>query len=524
MSPPGKPTSEAGILRAVRTAAPVLLLMCHLNRPAGETELARVLDFTPSTVRTHLRQLERCGLVTRIYYHNGWVLSPAGRRFLGLPPGGEVQPLAPEAFTGSRTAAEPEAIDSGRQARREKSRGSVNACSTQQDAFGFKSTLYIDSEPPVFTISLAADDIDEPAGFTLKPGNFTPQPAKPAPESGSFTYQPVNTTLQPANLGLVRESELKKSQSFKEEEGVLTLLKREEESSSSDSDSLFNSGRSENWDSSWSSKGQKWDSRWNSKSQKWDSRCDAEPQKWDSRCDTDHQKWDSNRFSNGQKWDSNTQRESGSLRITELLDAAEELFGEPILLDSCDEHQLLAWIAEVYDRRDRCKYPARVVYTSLKRGEQPLPQYLRDPCAYLPEGFLVAAGLREPAGEGPYGDENWEDEPEAPPEPEPAESCFQPLDASGMTPYQAWEMVQDELRWQMIRWKGHYEKYIQPARLVHFADGPGIFTIAVPDKFACEWLSDRLTALAERRLHVLCSRPVRVVFRTWEDLTGAKGR
>jgi DNA-binding transcriptional ArsR family regulator len=81
--------NEVATFRSLKNTSTLLLLMFRLDRPAGETELAEILDQSPKTVRGHLRSLKYLGVVTRTNRYSGWQLTQGGRQLVL----GEVQDL-----------------------------------------------------------------------------------------------------------------------------------------------------------------------------------------------------------------------------------------------------------------------------------------------------------------------------------------------------------------------------------------------------------------------------------------------
>ena len=77
---------ETRIFRLLKRTAIVLMLLLRLDKPTGETEIARTLEIDNETARTYLRSLADIGLIARANYHHGWILTCAGRQMiLGEP-------------------------------------------------------------------------------------------------------------------------------------------------------------------------------------------------------------------------------------------------------------------------------------------------------------------------------------------------------------------------------------------------------------------------------------------------------
>jgi hypothetical protein len=73
---------EVELFRSLKKTAIVLMLLFRLDKPVGESEIARILDIHPETTRIYLRSLARLGLITRTHRFNGWTLTAGGRQML----------------------------------------------------------------------------------------------------------------------------------------------------------------------------------------------------------------------------------------------------------------------------------------------------------------------------------------------------------------------------------------------------------------------------------------------------------
>ena len=85
----------AMLLRSIRKTAIVVLLLLALNRPTGELEIASILDLDRKTVRSHLRSLSQLGIVTRVDYKNGYLLTQGGLQMALTQRLGKFSPDAP---------------------------------------------------------------------------------------------------------------------------------------------------------------------------------------------------------------------------------------------------------------------------------------------------------------------------------------------------------------------------------------------------------------------------------------------
>ena len=80
-----------------------------------------------------------------------------------------------------------------------------------------------------------------------------------------------------------------------------------------------------------------------------------------------------------------------------------------------------------------------------------------------------------------------------------------------MDPRNAWQAAVGQLQMDMSR--ASYETWVQPAELVrHEGD---LFTIGVPNAYACDWLKSRLTATLNGILGGLMEAPQQVEFIVW---------
>jgi hypothetical protein len=73
---------EVELFRCLKKTAIVLMLLFRLDKPVGESQIARLLDIHPETTRIYLRSLARLGLVTRTHRFNGWTLTAGGRQMI----------------------------------------------------------------------------------------------------------------------------------------------------------------------------------------------------------------------------------------------------------------------------------------------------------------------------------------------------------------------------------------------------------------------------------------------------------
>jgi hypothetical protein len=217
--------------------------------------------------------------------------------------------------------------------------------------------------------------------------------------------------------------------------------------------------------------------------------------------------------------------------VPRILAATRQLFGERVMgapEEYPDPVRLLAAIAEAYQNRQALRKPARVVFMNLRKERNFYPEYLEDPCAFLPESFLEEAGLprvraaldpvhaRYNAGLPDYADGGAE-EPADPPLPfEPHPSVSQEVGENpGCTAACAWSQAMSVLESQLDR--GAFSRYLERSNLARYDDALNLFTVAVEDAYARDWLQERLAKLAGRLLVGICGRQANVLFLTYEQ-------
>jgi DNA-binding IclR family transcriptional regulator len=82
-------------LRSIRKTAILLILLHILDRPTGETEVARILDISVRSAREMLYSLEQLGLVARTARLNGYHLTPEALQLILLVPPNPSPPTPP---------------------------------------------------------------------------------------------------------------------------------------------------------------------------------------------------------------------------------------------------------------------------------------------------------------------------------------------------------------------------------------------------------------------------------------------
>ncbi len=102
-----------------------------------------------------------------------------------------------------------------------------------------------------------------------------------------------------------------------------------------------------------------------------------------------------------------------------------------------------------------------------------------------------------------------DDEYEPLPEPVHPE-LSQPL-PSGRSPAAIWQSAYGELQLQMPR--ETFDTWIRQVRLTGYQDG--VYTIAVPDTYAQQWLEHRLKKMMLRTLSQVAEQPAEIAFVVW---------
>ena len=234
-------------------------------------------------------------------------------------------------------------------------------------------------------------------------------------------------------------------------------------------------------------------------------------------------KTDLNRIN--QTKDSDSQSESHSPVETEqsnefnpdferLRKAVADLFGEPVYLPygwKTDAKLFIQIVAEAWAQRDRLRHPARAVHQNLKTGALPKLRYRKDPLNYLPEKFLIQAGLKQYRLPEGYSIPEESDPPET----------NQPVDPSlehrvgtqgRFTVRQAWEAaVQNMDQGNLPEIASRTLKELEP---VSFDRSEPSLTLLAPCESSRQWFINRLAPSMGRilnsnfdlslRLHVIC--------------------
>jgi hypothetical protein len=217
-----------------------------------------------------------------------------------------------------------------------------------------------------------------------------------------------------------------------------------------------------------------------------------------------------------------------STRTQRILAAAQDLFGEPVLLPSgadIDPQILLAVVAEAYDNRHRLRKPARVCAVNMQNARWPGRRYLDEPASHLPRSFLRQAGL---SAEGDEPDESeadtsglnktlyaWPAGVQS--DGNPAELAPEPPGAA----QRLWQEARQEL--QLTMPKALYENNVRPLQALDFDPEQGTLFLQAGSAQACAWLEERLKRTLERLLVGIHGESVQVVFLAPEEHAGQDG-
>jgi hypothetical protein len=192
---------------------------------------------------------------------------------------------------------------------------------------------------------------------------------------------------------------------------------------------------------------------------------------------------------------------------------------------------LYGWIAYCCDPDMSGKFwnPAGLVASHIKANNAPPEKYRQNPGRYLPDEFLIAAGLEqfaprlqaspyaadddeEDAGDPPAEDEldtdqayqGLEDAPSGGDDdlPELNSLVYRPIfGKSGMSPAAVWRTVLQQLSLEMP--KAAFDTYPGQTYVVDF-ERPAKFYIQAPSQYAAEWLTSRLASTVTRLLMGYC--------------------
>jgi hypothetical protein len=146
-----------------------------------------------------------------------------------------------------------------------------------------------------------------------------------------------------------------------------------------------------------------------------------------------------------------------------------------------DPRLALAWIAQAYSQRERLFNPAGLVHSRLKdpTSPRPYPRFYEGYLSYLPDDFLMELGLMDA-----------QIVQEIIPEPEqeePAELLI--LDEMAV---EMWEGVKAGIKSQIE--KGPYNTWVDGTFGIALDD---VLTVGAGSQYATDWLTNRITEIAE---------------------------
>jgi hypothetical protein len=206
------------------------------------------------------------------------------------------------------------------------------------------------------------------------------------------------------------------------------------------------------------------------------------------------------------------ENETPSMDVGRILRATRALFGEQVTGPVSRYPRpglLLAMIAQVWNNDRSARHPARLVYNRLKANERPEAIYLEDAAGYLPDSFLIEAGLMEAEGD-PGQEEPGQGDP-APTavgvvyEPEPS---IDERPTGGMSVRRAFEAAMGQLRMEMP--KAAFDTWVAQVWPVRFVNDTVV--ICCINAYARGWCESRLKSTFTRLLSGALNHTVDVEF------------
>ena len=176
------------------------------------------------------------------------------------------------------------------------------------------------------------------------------------------------------------------------------------------------------------------------------------------------------------------------------------------LSDELRPEYIIAWLAQAYDqhRNGRISHPWALAYRRLQTNRTlPDKKYQTDPLSYLPNEFLVALGLEEPAVF------------ELDQEPDCDIVRITEITASVEAEiYDAWMSVLDALRKEMPR--ASFDTWVRDSYPIGFEND--LMTVAARNIYTADWLKSRLTSTVQRMLIGILNAEVRVEFVVFSEM------
>lgn len=225
----------------------------------------------------------------------------------------------------------------------------------------------------------------------------------------------------------------------------------------------------------------------------------------------------------------NNQKQS-ILEQTELIfDNAVIAWGIELEINTIEN--ILGWIAEAYDRRNRLGSPPSLVYSRLKDGIPARNRYKLNPGKYLPENYLLAIDRQDliprcqVCEQYPCTckDENEDDDPDEtgfkPEEPNPR--IYQRWSSEGtMTPARAFEAALGQLQMEMP--KAAFDTWLRDAELLDADPETRTFTIGAWTEYAATWIDSRLNSSITRLLTGIMNATIEIKIRKTEFIPANK--
>jgi len=206
----------------------------------------------------------------------------------------------------------------------------------------------------------------------------------------------------------------------------------------------------------------------------------------------------------------NIKSSSSSLEKETIIEKAAEILKSPIVTEGIDLEintieNILGWIAEAYDRRDKLRNPASLVYSRLKAGTPARNRYKIEPGKYLPAEYMSAIERTElippcifcqeyPCECPEEDDDEWEDPEWEAPNPRIGQKWNQ----SSMLPEKAWQAALGQMQMEMP--KAAFDTWVKNLVLLDADPDKTRFTIGAYNDYQVEWIQDRLKSQIKKLL------------------------
>jgi hypothetical protein len=401
------PSNEIELFRSLKKTAIVLMLLFRLDKPVGESEIARILDIHPETTRIYLRSLARLGLVTRTHRFNGWTLTAGGRQMIL----GEGKDPWPVLGAGKiKTSAEnPRSIPEGHTASAENPRsipeGPVASAENPRSI----------PEGPVASAENPRSPLEGPTASAENPRSILQDPIASAENPRSIPQDPIASAENPRS-----SAEIPRSPPLAAASLSLSFKQKRNTAAAAIAGASVKHSRSS---------------------------VKHSPSRY------------SRRLQHAKKEDRTT---LGSARSDPVVRANLEAFASiglarnDFVLEICKmDHVTPDYIRGQKKRLEtEHRYSHGLLLTVIRSND------------YLPDKYLAR---KEPEPRITENEQELEDESKVFQEIEPDPSIYEPISANGMTAAKAWSAVLGQLKVDMP--KAAYDKWVRDALLISAKDG-----------------------------------------------------